>query len=196
MKYVNPITNTLCERFLCLVLLGNSKNASALHKAIVKVFSDRNLNIKDMFLNAFHGTNTMSGSIDVLQRYMRFQSPFSKYVNCRIHRFNLVFVHQTRKYENLRELDTLLLQLWRTFKICTTNKSVLEEIHEVERNPETLKILKASATRWLNHGNSTKRVNEIFEEIVDLLDAIYKKSKNPEIKGVRDALLRHDMICK
>ena len=28
-KYVNPITNTLCERFLCLVLLGSSKSDSA-----------------------------------------------------------------------------------------------------------------------------------------------------------------------
>ena len=33
---------------------------------------------------------------------------------------------------------------------------------------------------------------EILEEIVDSLDAIYEKSKGPEIKGVRDALLCYD----
>ena len=64
-KYVNPITNTLCKRFLCLVLLGSSKSGSALYKAI-KVFSDRNL--KNIFFNAFDGTNMMSGSIGGLQR--------------------------------------------------------------------------------------------------------------------------------
>ena len=35
---------------------------------------------------------------------------------------------------------------------------------------------------------------KIFEGIIDSLDAIYEKSKNPEIKDVSDALLRHGMI--
>ena len=35
---------------------------------------------------------------------------------------------------------------------------------------------------------------EIFEEIIDSLDAIYEKPKDPEIKFVRDALLRHMIL--
>ena len=34
----------------------------------------------------------------------------------------------------------------------------------------------------------------IFEEIIDSLGAIYEKSKDPEIKFVRDALLRHMIL--
>ena len=136
-KYVNPITNTLCERFLCLVLLGSSKSDST-------------------------PTNTMSGSIGGLQRYMRFESRFSKHINYKSHRFAHVFVHLTRKQEVSRELDSLLLQLWKKFKFSTTKKSILEEIQQVQGNLKTLKILKASATWWLGHGNSTKRVMEIF----------------------------------
>ena len=59
-KYLNLIINTLCERFLCLTPLGSSKSASALHKAIVKVFSELNVNIKNIFLSAFDGNNTIS----------------------------------------------------------------------------------------------------------------------------------------
>ena len=70
-KYDNPITNTLCQRFLCLALLRSSKSVSALYKAIVKVFSDRTL------------------SIGGLQGYVRFESPFLKYINSRSHRFAL-----------------------------------------------------------------------------------------------------------
>ena len=55
-------------------------------------------------------------------------------------------------------------------------------------------ILKASGNWWLTHGNSIKRMIEIFEEIIDSLDAIYEKSKDPEIKFVRDALLRHMIL--
>ena len=57
-----------------------------------------------------------------------------------------------------------------------------------------MKILKTNATQWLSHGNSTKRVIEIFEEIVGYLDAIYEKPKDTEIKGIRDALLRHMIL--
>ena len=55
-------------------------------------------------------------------------------------------------------------------------------------------ILKASATWWLSHGNSIKRVIDIFEEIIDSLGATYEKSKDPKIKFVRDALLRHMIL--
>ena len=91
-------------------------------------------------------TNTMSGSIGALQRYMRFESRFSKYINYKSHRFAHVFVHLTQKQEVSRELDSLLLQLWKKFKFSTTKKSILEEIQQVQGNLKTLKILKASAT--------------------------------------------------
>ena len=34
----------------------------------------------------------------------------------------------------------------------------------------------------------------IFEEIIESLGAVYEKSKDPEIKFVRDALLRHMIL--
>ena len=73
------------------------------------MFSDHNLNIKNIFFNTFDGTNMMSGSIGGPQRCMHFESPFLKYINYRSHRFALVFVHLTQKYEVLGELDSLLL---------------------------------------------------------------------------------------
>ena len=145
-KYVNPITNTLFERFLRLVLLGSSKSDSALYKAIAKAFSDRNLKIKNKFFNVFDWTNTMSSTIGGLQRYMRFESRFSKYISYKSHRFAHVFVHLTRKQEVSREMDSLLLQLWKKFKFSTRKKSVLEGTQQVQGNLKTLKILKASAT--------------------------------------------------
>ena len=88
----------------------------------------------------------MSGSTGGLQGYVRFESPFSKYINCRSHRFALAFVHLTRKHEVLGKLDSLLLQLWKKSKFSRINKSVLEEIQQVQGNLKTLKILEASAT--------------------------------------------------
>lgn len=44
-------TSWICVRFLCLLPLVKFKKASALHKAIVRVFCDPNLSIKIMLLN-------------------------------------------------------------------------------------------------------------------------------------------------
>ena len=60
------------------------------------MFSDRNLNIKNIFYNAFDGTNRMFGSIGGLQGYVRFESPFSKYINCRSHRFALALDSESK----------------------------------------------------------------------------------------------------
>ena len=46
----------------------------------------------------------------------------------------------------------------------------------------------------MSHGNSIKRAINIFEEIIDSLDTFYEKLKDPEIKGVRDTLLRHMIL--
>ena len=51
---------------------------------------------------------TMSNDIDGLQRYMHFESPFSKYINFIGHYFVFVFVHLTRKFEVFGELDILV----------------------------------------------------------------------------------------
>ena len=136
----------------------------------------------------------MSGERGGLQRYMRNESPFSKYINCCSHRFVLVFKHLMTRYQILNLFDSLLLQLWKTFKVSTNNKAVLDEIKKAERKTNTLKILKACVTKWFTHGKTTKRVFEIFVEIVDFLDNILAKTRDPEITGIRETLLKPEMI--
>ena len=97
-------------------------------------------------------------------------------------------------YQILNLLDSLLLQLWKTFKFSTNNKAVLAEIKEAEGKTNTLKMIKACVTRWLTHGQTTKRVSEIFVEIVESFDNIFAKTCNPEITGIRETLLKPEMI--
>ena len=98
------------------------------------------------------------------------------------------------RYQILNSLDSLLLQLWKTFKFSTTNKAVLDEIQKAEGKTNTLKMLKACLTRWLTHGKTTKKVSEIFVEIVDSLYNIFAKTRDPEITGIRETLLKPEMI--
>ena len=171
-----------------------TKRAPDIRDKILEVFAEKGIDTKKIFFNGFDVTNTMSGERGGLQRYMRNESPFSKYINCRSHRFALVFKHLMTRYQVVNSLDSLLLQLWKTFKFSTNNKAVLDEIQKGEGKTNTLKMLKACVIRWLTHGKTTKRVSEMFVEIVDSFDNIFAKTHDPEIAGIRETLLKPEMI--
>ena len=184
-----PISNELKHQYLCQVSLA-TRRAPDIRDKILEVFAEKGIGAKKIFFNGIDVTNTMSGERGGLQRYIRNESPFSKYINCRSHRFTLVFKHLMTRYQILISLDSLLLQLWKTFKFSTNNKAVLDEIQKAEGKTNTLKMLKACVRRRLMHGKTTKRVSEIFVEVVDSLDNIFAKTRDPEITGIRETLLK------
>ena len=51
--------------------------------------------------------------------------------------------------------------------------------------------LKAAPTRWLSHGETSKRLVSRFESLVDALD---NGKAAPDIKGIRDELLEPNNI--
>ena len=71
---------------------------------------------------------------------------------------------------------------------------MLDEIQKAEGKTNTLKMLKACVTRCLTHGKTTKIVSESFVEIIDSLDNIFAKTRDPEITGIRETLLKPEMI--
>ena len=146
LRYVCPISNELKHRYLCQVSVP-TKRAPDIRDKVLEVFAEKGIDAKKIFFNGFDGTNTMSGERGGLQRYMRNESPFSKYINFRSHRFALVFKHLMTRYQILSSLDSLLLQLRKTFKFSTNNKAVLDEIQKEEGKTNTLKMLKACVTR-------------------------------------------------
>lgn len=54
---------------------------------------------------------------------------------------------------------------------------------------DILKILKVSVTRWLSHGLACKQIVDRYQPLVEALDAIFYKTKEPEIKVIREAFL-------
>ena len=66
-----------------------TKRAPDIRHEILEVFPEKGIDAKKIFFNRFDGTNTMSGERGGLQRYVRNESPFSKYINCCSLRFAL-----------------------------------------------------------------------------------------------------------
>ena len=135
----------------------------------------------------------MNGEIIGLQRRLRHLYPQKKYINCQNHWLALVFMHLTKDFKGLRDMDQLLLNLWKMFNYSSVKFSVFEKAQELE-GLTPLKTLKCPSTRWLSHGAATQRIISGFSLLVDALDTIYFKKHDAEVKGVLDLFLRSNVI--
>ena len=96
-------------------------------------------------------------------------------------------MHLLKEYVNLSAVDALLLSIWKTFKYSSIKQAILENAQILEGLPP-LKILKASTTHWLTHGNTSMRVISRFRPLVAALDTIFTEKKDPEANRIWDPL--------
>lgn len=192
-RFKIPNEEGVKEQFLGLINLAQT-DAASIMKAIEGFMMAKGLDIKKCLFVSLDGANVMSGEISGLQRRIKHFSPHCIYINCRNHRLALVFAHLLKKYNFLKSVDSLLVSLWKLFHYSPQKYGILKTIQEDVYNIKTLKMLKVSTTRWLSHGKACARVADRFYEIIETLDAIFMKTREPEIKGVREQLLSPDVF--
>ena len=156
-RYVDSDCHQVKQEFLGVVEVVGSTGAEALCQIICKVLREKGVDINQLRLNGFDGTNTMSGEISGLQRRLQHLVPHAKYVNCRNHRLALVFVYLISKFQVLADVDALILAVWKLMKYSSVKVSVFGAAQTVE-GLKNVKLLKAAPTRWLSHGDASQRL--------------------------------------
>ena len=186
--YVDSDKHSITEEFLGLVEIVGSKGAEALCEKICKVLQEKGVDVSLMRFNGFNGTNTMRGEISGLQRRFCHVCPHSKYINCRNHCLHLVFVHLIPKHKCLKEVYASIMAVWKLMKYSSVKAADFGAAQSAE-GQRNLKLLKAASTRWLSHGEASKRLVSRMESLINALDTIINNKSEPEIKGIRDQLL-------
>ena len=156
-RYVDSDCHQVKQEFLGVVEVVGSTGAEALCQIICKVLREKGVDINQLRLNGFDGTNTMSGEISGLQRRLQHLVPHAKYVNCRNHRLALVFVYLISKFQVLADVDALILAVWKLMKYSSVKASVFGAAQTVE-GQKNVKLLKAAPTCWLSHGDASQRL--------------------------------------
>ena len=166
-RFVDAQTHKPAERFLGMVRLTTFKEAANLHGLLASKGLDSTL----IRFCGMDRTNAISSERKGLQRRIRHTSPHSIYINCNNHRLALCLKHMISRYHTLVELDGMLLSIWKLFHYSSIKQTICEQTHAMaEVRP--IKIIKASTTRWLTHGEATSRVISTFEPILNALDTI------------------------
>lgn len=157
-------------------------------------FSKNNFDIINVKFAGMDGCSTMSGELNGVQALFKTTSSHLSYIHCRNHRLALCFAHLKGQFPEFLEYDSLLLNLFLVFKNSTVRMSTFSDMQELY-GMQSLKLIKAAVTRWLSHGKASQRVIDRFMPLVSALDEIYRKRREPAIKGVRDQLVEPKMIA-
>ena len=95
-----------------------------------------------MQFNRFDGGNTMSGFHHLV--------PHSKHISCREHQLLLVFVHLLPKYKTLKDVDAIIISVWKLMKYFTVKASMFGTAQTTIGKKTNLKPLKGNPNYHTN----------------------------------------------
>jgi hypothetical protein len=168
--------------------------AKALYSAMKKLLNEADIKQELVKFICFDGTNTMSGERGGVQALWRKDFPATIYINCRNHRLALVFVHLKKKFPLISQFDQLLLDIYLAIDYSKVAKLMFKHIQAiVGENP--LQIVKACLTRWLTHFRAADRVLEKYDNLLDVFDSCYLKTKDTKYQEVNQRLSDPENVC-
>lgn len=99
-----------------------------------------------------------------------------------------------KTYNILVDVDSALLAIWKLFHYSPQRFAIFKSVQETY-GLEPLTLVRAGVTRWLSHGKACIRFTNRYVEILDALDSIYDKKREPEVLGLRMILTRKNIIA-
>ena len=183
----------ISNRFLDLLQLRRG-DAKTIFRTVEDFLKKESIDIKNTRFSGMDGCSTMAGDHNGVKRFFHDATPHFTYIHCRNHRLALCFAHLIPQYEEFKNFDALLLNLYLLMKNSSVKQAMFEEVQSAY-GLTSLKLIKAAVTRWLSHGKAAQRVLDRYEALVAALDAIYLRKNEPAVRGVRDDLVKPNTIA-
>ena len=131
---------------------------------ILKSFKSNNSQISCDCYTAANIVKCIYFSCTGLQRRFRHKVPHSIYINCRSHRLALCVKHLIKDFPVLEEVDCTLLLIFKLFDNSPQKFAVFKDVQDSYAMKE-LVLVRASATRWLSHGNACVRLIDRYVQV-------------------------------
>ena len=97
-------------------------------------------------------------------------------------------IHLIPGIEEFQKFGSLLLNLYLLLNNSNIKQSIFEEVQSTYGS-QSLKLIKAAATRWLSYRKTTERVPDRSQSLVAALLAIYVRKHESVVRGLQDDLV-------
>ena len=170
------------NHFLSLIQLPRC-DANTIFSAVYDYLKKHAIDITRVCFSGMDGCATMMGEHNGVRAHFDKNCSHHSCIHCRNHRLALCFSHLIPWYKSFENFDGLLLNLYLLLKNSSVKSSIFNEIQESYDLP-SLKLIKAAVTRWISHGRAAQRVLDRYRALVEALDTIYERKKDPAVHGV------------
>ena len=168
--------------FLTLLQLKRC-DAHSIFTAVHDYLNEKDISMSKIRFSGMDGCSTMLGEHNGVTTHFKEHSSHHSSIHCRNHRLALCFAHLIPFHKEFETFDGLLLNLYLLLKNSTVKSSIFEEVQQ-SYEQTSLKLIKAAVTRWLSHGKAAQRVLDRYSQLLEALNIIYQRKKEPAVQGL------------
>ena len=167
---------------------------------LMKTLKDIGLNSKHIIGQSMDGASNMRGALAGLKTLMQKESNTAFYVWCTSHRFSLVIEQSINICSEIKDLFSVLEELYRLFSSGHKRHDVLvNKMSEKEKSGKRRRLKRVQTTRWENKAEAVKVIlvcyNEVKQALLELQNPKYFDSEtNTLAKGILNNLNNHETI--
>lgn len=174
-RYIDSKKKVVREDFLCFVIV-NDVTALGLTNTILSALNTFNLDLGCLVGQGYDGAAVMSGQFKGVRSLISGKYPRAKFVHCSAHTLNLVIAHSC-EIPIIRNCIGTVKSVINFFRISSLRTDVLDGIIKNTGDSKRHKtLLGLCETRWTEKHESLARFVDLYEHIVEALEALQEKT--------------------
>ena len=155
---------------------------------------DRGVEIQWIKFTGMDGCSAMSGEQNGMKAHFQNFITHFNYIHCRNYHLAWCFTHLIPQFDEFKNFDSLLLNLYLLLKNNSMKQSIFNEV-QCAYGLDSLKLIKDAVTCWHSHGTAAQLVFDRFEPLVASIDAMCLWKFEPAVRGLCDSLVQSNMIA-
>ena len=187
--------NTLAkpQEHLLSVFTSGDTTGENLSRHVMNALKDLNIDPKNMIGQSMDGAGNMSGRCMGMKTFVQKESPTAMYVWCYSHRFALVVEKSFDTCIQMKNMFSLLQELYVFFSGHRRQHKLTENLEKSEVKDDRKKRLKrVNTTRWTSKNDSLKTVLSCYNVIKQTLEELcLDKSSDSDTIVASKSLLKH-----
>jgi hypothetical protein len=143
----------------------------------------------------FDGCNTNLGEANGVKSWLKKWNPFIVCFWCLAHRLNLTVKDAADNVVEVAQFKELMHSIYQYFKNSSVRESTFKKLQEVFKG-KSLKILENKDQRWLTSDAASKRIYDLYPELVVNLENSAEMKNDSIAAGLPEGLLsKKNVVC-
>lgn len=209
LRYIDKF-GLITERLIAVVHVKET-SASCLKSNIDILFGKYGLSLKQIRGQCYDGASNMRGEFNGLRALIQRENSSAYYIHCFAHQLQLVIVAMAKKNDDASDFFDMIALLLTVVGASCKRKDMIRESQQERvtkaigsgqlstgtRLNQEQSLQRAGDTRWGSHYKTLKSLNNLFADVIQVLQYVEKEGPNAkrrQARGLMDYLKDFDFV--